>query len=148
MFYSYQIFIGYWIYIVKYSALIHMRRRTRIEFILWNIWHEFIWRRSPSLRVRLRHRNVCRIFHNVNSITFLLYTLKVTSLRSMIMLLTRTSKSKQCFRWPHFTSMWNPIVSTAKQYVHTHAKPRLLARNGKRRERHEYDFANQSMTST
>ena len=30
-----------------------------------------------SLRVRLRHMNECRIFHNIHSITFLLYTIYI-----------------------------------------------------------------------
>ena len=68
-----------------------------------------------------RHMNECRIFHNINSITVLLYTLKMFILRS-IMLLTNTSKSNQCFKWPQFTS--NPTVPTARQRIHTQAKPR------------------------
>ena len=80
--------------------------------------------RRTSLRVRLRHMNECRIFHNINSITFLSYILKMFILRS-IMLLTTTSVSNQCFKWPQF--MANSIFSTAKQHVHTHAKPYPLA---------------------
>ena len=83
-----------------------------------------------GLRVRLRHMNECRIFHNINSITFLLYTLTIFILR-LIMLLTSTSKYAQRFKWPQFTS--NPTFPMAKGRVHTHAKPNLLARNGKRR---------------
>ena len=33
-----------------------------------------------SLRVRLRHMNECRIFHNIHSITFLLYTFYINLL--------------------------------------------------------------------
>ena len=35
-----------------------------------------------SLRVRLRYMNECRIFHNFNSITFLLYTFSFNLLDS------------------------------------------------------------------
>ena len=35
-----------------------------------------------SLRVRLRHMNECRIFHNINSITFLIYTFQINLLVS------------------------------------------------------------------
>ena len=45
------------------------------------------------------------------------------------MLLTSTSKYAQCFKWPQFTS--NTTFPTAKQQVHTHANPCLLAQNGK-----------------
>ena len=41
-------------------------------------------------------------------------------LRSLV-LLTNTSKSNQCFKWSHFTSI--PIDSSAKQCIHTQAKP-------------------------
>ena len=81
-----------------------------------------------SLRVRLLHMNEWRIFHNINSKT--LYTLKIFILR-LIMLKTCTSKSAQCSKWPQCTS--NPTLPATKQRIHTHAKPSLLARNGKRR---------------
>ena len=38
-----------------------------------------------SLRVRLRHMNECRIFHNINSITFLLYTFDIKLLVSSVL---------------------------------------------------------------
>ena len=115
-----------------------------IQFIVCNIRHEFIWRWThklakcvstirmsfgtssygegcTSLGVRLHYTNVSRIFHNINSVTFLLYTLKMFILQS-IMLLANTSKSNQCFKWPQFMS--NPVVSMARQRIHTYAKPR------------------------
>ena len=54
-------------YIVKYSAQVHHGEgRT-------------------SLRVRLRHMNECRIFHNIHSITFLLYTFYINLLVSLLL---------------------------------------------------------------
>ena len=38
-----------------------------------------------SLRVRLRHMNLCRIFHNIHSITFLLYTFYINFLDSSVL---------------------------------------------------------------
>ena len=37
-----------------------------------------------SLRVRLHHMNECRIFHNIHSITFLLYTFYINCLVSSV----------------------------------------------------------------
>ena len=37
-----------------------------------------------SLRVRHRHMNECRIFHNIHSITFLLYTFYINLLVSSV----------------------------------------------------------------
>ena len=41
-----------------------------IEFILWNIRHSFLWRRCTRKLVRPSHMNSCRIFHDINSITY------------------------------------------------------------------------------
>ena len=38
-----------------------------------------------SLRVRLRHINECRIFHNIHSIAFLLYTFHIYLLVSSVL---------------------------------------------------------------
>ena len=63
------IFIGYWIYIVKYSAQVHMVKDARAsEWVSAYDW----------------------IFHNRDSVTFLLYTLKIFILW-LIMLLTNAS---------------------------------------------------------
>ena len=51
-------------YIAKYSARVHMVKDARA------------W----ELRVRLRHMNECRIFRNIHSITFLLYTMNINLL--------------------------------------------------------------------
>ena len=66
--------------------------------------------------------NECRIFQNINSITFLLYTLKKFILL-LIMLKTCTSKSTQRSKWLQFTS--NVTFPTAKQHIQTHAGAKL-----------------------
>ena len=58
----------------------------------------------------------------------------------------KNNKCIQHLKWPQFTS--NPIISTTQRRVHTHAKPRPLARNGKRRGCHKHVVANQTMAST
>ena len=50
-------------YIVKYSARVYM---------------------AKDVRARLRHMNECRIFHNIHSITFLLYTFYINLLVSFV----------------------------------------------------------------
>ena len=41
----------------------------------------------------------------------------------------------------------NPIFPTSQRSVHTHAKPRPMAQNGKQRLTHERDVATQTMAS-
>ena len=53
-------------YIVKYSARVHMAK--------------------DGLASAFRHMNECRIFHNIHSITFLLYTLYINLIVSSVQL--------------------------------------------------------------
>ena len=55
------------------------------------------------MRVHLRHMNKFRLFYDIHSITFLLYTLKLVILR-LIMLLSRVSKTIRPFILPRLMS--------------------------------------------
>ena len=78
-----------------------------------------------SLRVRLRHMNECRIFHNIHSITFLLYTFYISFIRTIDIRnqnIISANQPKNCFifeiRLCHLVSSYifktTPIVAKVK----------------------------------
>ena len=82
-----------------------------------------------SLRVHLRNLNECRIFYNIQSITFLLYTFVKREIRSnlrLVVIVPCIPTSFRPFILPQMTS--KPLLTTAVKYdFNAHAKLRLLA---------------------
>ena len=76
------LFIGYGIYMVNIlGSSSYGEGRTRLQ-------------------VRLRHMNECRIFHNINSIAFLLYSPKIFKISSQINITNgRNLRQIQYFQW-------------------------------------------------
>ena len=93
-----------------------------------------------SLPVHLRHMNECRIFHNINSVTFYYIPLKYSFYDWLYFWLApfELSNDRSLYQIQHFQRQSNVLIS------HTYAKPRLLARNGKW-QHHGNDVANQTM---
>ena len=71
--------------ILPRTSIVHLDNNYR----LLNVYCEIFGTSSygegrTSLRVRLRHMNECRIFHNIHSTTFLLYTFYINFLVSSV----------------------------------------------------------------
>ena len=80
--------------------------------------------------MHLRHMNECRIFYDIQSITFFIIYLCNNDLR-LIAIIPCISKSFQPFILPKVTS--KPLLTAVKHDINAHAKPRLFDRNYEQR---------------